>query len=296
MLVDTNSPKLARADINDMFADMGYGTSGNVSPITTTGEAGKLFRFSAIANTILHFLRIRRSSTTALDVQNDSSTSVFNVDTTNEVITGTAITTSGEASKLIKTDSAGDVMLSRTKGLYFGNKSTINLGAGIYGIIGAINTQGLSTVPHMIFGTTGNDDKGYISFVNNGAERFNINYDGTIKVNSLAGTGNRMVVADSSGNLSAIYKNIDFLPFDSITTTWTNIYLIDFACFLSITFYNLASTSMQGIMLVTVTPTGMLTVSSTDNTGLGVSVQYNAGYIQLKTTSGTVSGSVNRLG
>src|SRR5574344_2837045 len=87
MLVDTNSPKLARADINDMFADLGYSTIGSVSPITTTGEANKLIKFSAIANTILHFLRIRKSSTTALSVQDDSSVDVLNVDSTNKIVT-----------------------------------------------------------------------------------------------------------------------------------------------------------------------------------------------------------------
>ena len=83
---NSNDPRLARGDINDMFADIGYGTPGTVSPITTTGEANKLFKFSSIANTILHFLRIRKSSTTALNVQDDSSSTIFNVDTTNGIV------------------------------------------------------------------------------------------------------------------------------------------------------------------------------------------------------------------
>ncbi len=83
---NSNDPRLARGDINDMFADIGYGATGTVSPITTTGEANKLFKFSAIANTILHFLRIRKSSTTAFNVQDDSSSTVFNVDTTNGIV------------------------------------------------------------------------------------------------------------------------------------------------------------------------------------------------------------------
>src|SRR5574344_1846193 len=75
----------------------------------------------------------------------------------NGTATGTAITTTGEANKLVKTDSSGDVVLSRGKDLFFGSKSTINVGAGAYGKVGAVNSQGLNTVPHIVFGTTGND-------------------------------------------------------------------------------------------------------------------------------------------
>jgi hypothetical protein len=35
---------LARQDINDMFADLGYGTSGDESKVTTTGEANKIVK------------------------------------------------------------------------------------------------------------------------------------------------------------------------------------------------------------------------------------------------------------
>lgn len=110
MLVGSNSPKLARADINDMFADLGYGASGSVSPITTTGEANKLFKFSAIANTILHFLRIRKSSTTAFNVQDDSSVDVLNVDTANKIVTSYNQKISGLAgtgNRMVVTDSTG---------------------------------------------------------------------------------------------------------------------------------------------------------------------------------------------
>lgn len=69
---------------------------------TTTGEASKLLKFSTVANTLLHFLRIRKTSTTALNVQNDSSVDVFNVDTQNEIITGSAVSTTGGANKLFK--------------------------------------------------------------------------------------------------------------------------------------------------------------------------------------------------
>ena len=156
---------------------------------------------------------------------------------------GTAITTTGEADKLLKINSSGRIVLG------------------------------------------GTDD---------GANKLQVT--GSTKISGLAGVGTRMVVADPTGQLSAIYKNIYFFPFADITTGWTDIHTIDYACFLSITFYNSANQAMQGVILVAVTPTGMVTINNTDNTGLGVTVQYNAGKIQLKTTSGRVSGSVNRLG
>lgn len=113
MLVDSNDPQLARADINDMFADIGYSTSGSVSPITTTGEANKLFKFSAIANTILHFLRIRKSSTTALNVQDDSSVDVLNVDSTNKIVTSynqKVTGLAGTGTRMVLADSAGNLI------------------------------------------------------------------------------------------------------------------------------------------------------------------------------------------
>lgn len=81
------------------------------SDATTTGEASKLLKFSAAANTILHFLRIIKSSTTAFNVQDDTNTDVFNVDTTNQVITGNAVSTSGEASKLLKLSTIANTIL-----------------------------------------------------------------------------------------------------------------------------------------------------------------------------------------
>lgn len=119
MLVDTNSPKLARADINDMFADIGYSTSGSVSPITTTGEASKLFKFSTIANTILHFFRIRKSSTTALSVQDDSSIDVLNVDSTNKIVTSYNQKVTGLAGTGSRTVVAGDDGRLGTTGVDF---------------------------------------------------------------------------------------------------------------------------------------------------------------------------------
>ena len=40
----TDSVALARQDINDMFADLGYGITGDESKVTTTGEANKIVK------------------------------------------------------------------------------------------------------------------------------------------------------------------------------------------------------------------------------------------------------------
>ena len=187
MLIGSDSPKLARTDINDMFADLGYGASGNVSPITTTGEIGKLvktdtngdinigatknykvnnvalkdvsetltnktltapvlnaevtgtgvtttgeanklFKFSTIANTILHFLRIRKSSTTALNVQDDSSVDVFNVDTANKIVTSynqKISSLAGTGNRMVTVDSTGNLSASGSIGI--GSDGTVNL-------------------------------------------------------------------------------------------------------------------------------------------------------------------------
>lgn len=94
------------------------------SQITDSGEANSIVRLSSIANTLLYFLRIRKTSTTAFNVQNDSSVDVFNVDTTNEVATGSAISTSATANKLAKRDSSGALA-----GNILGSASTVSDGA-----------------------------------------------------------------------------------------------------------------------------------------------------------------------
>ena len=72
------------------------------SQITDSGEANSIVRLSSIANTLLYFLRIRKTSTTALNVQNDGSVDIFNVDTTVGEITGAAVSSTGTANKLFK--------------------------------------------------------------------------------------------------------------------------------------------------------------------------------------------------
>lgn len=87
-------------------------TSVTGTAVTTTGEANKLFKFGAIANTILHFLRIRKSSTTALNVQDDSSVDVLNVDSTNKIVTSynhkiTGL--AGAGNRMVVANSNGDL-------------------------------------------------------------------------------------------------------------------------------------------------------------------------------------------
>ena len=106
--------------------------------VTTTGEAGKLLKFSSIANTLLHFLRIRKSSTTALNVQDDSSVDVFNVDTTNKVITSYNQKISGLAgtgSRMIMADASGNLSASTN----FSKKSFITTTAGTPYVVGDVN-------------------------------------------------------------------------------------------------------------------------------------------------------------
>lgn len=55
---------------------------------------------------------IKSTDTTALAVQNATGTSVFTVDTQNQVATGSAISTTGGSNKLIKTDFNGNLTMS----------------------------------------------------------------------------------------------------------------------------------------------------------------------------------------
>ena len=60
----------------------------------------------------MHFLRIRKSSTTALNVQDDSSVDVFNVNTTNKVVTSynqKVSGLSGTGNRMVVTDASGNL-------------------------------------------------------------------------------------------------------------------------------------------------------------------------------------------
>lgn len=69
---------------------------------TVTGEANKLLKFSSIANTLLHLLKVRKSSTAALSIQNDSSVDIFTIDTINETISGSSVSNSVASEKIVK--------------------------------------------------------------------------------------------------------------------------------------------------------------------------------------------------
>ena len=55
---------------------------------TTAGEANKIFTFSDEAKTWKDILKIKKTSTEGLDVQNDTGNSIFKVDTQNQEIIG----------------------------------------------------------------------------------------------------------------------------------------------------------------------------------------------------------------
>lgn len=78
---NSDSPTLARADLYEILQDLGYGDTGDVSRVTTTGEADKLLKMSDTANTIKHELAIQKTATNAFEVQDDAGTNVFRVDT-----------------------------------------------------------------------------------------------------------------------------------------------------------------------------------------------------------------------
>ena len=220
MLTDNNSPKLARTDINDMFADLGYGASGNVSPTTTTGEANKLVRinssgvlstlnsiigsgasfisgyflnlFGGVASSKLKFTNTTtgQTATDGFDVGIDANGNAeirqrenlpLNIYTNNALAlglsatgeaTGTAVSTTGEANKLFKFSAIANTMLHF---LRIRKSST-----------SALNVQDDSSVDVFNVDTTNKIATSYSQ-----------------KISSLAGTGHRMVMADSTGNLSA---------------------------------------------------------------------------------------------
>lgn len=99
--VDTSNDKIVanNAEISDVI--------GNA--VTTSGLANKIFKFSDIANTWKAIFKIMKSSTNAFRVAKDNDTEVFNVDTTNEVLGGSAISESKTPSKVVKRDSNGNI-------------------------------------------------------------------------------------------------------------------------------------------------------------------------------------------
>ena len=170
--------------------------------ITTTGEASKLFKFSSTAKTALHELTLKKSSTTALRIQNDSGVNIFNVDTVNNTATING-----------KLENNGDVTL-RTSGSLEKQGKRI-LGVPIYGS---------GTPCYIEFRRDSNlydGREGRIIFAtNNGTnpsptERMIITGIGTVIIPTLAGTGNRAVYSDAIGTLTnsssdvRVKKNIE---------------------------------------------------------------------------------------
>lgn len=117
------------SDINEPF-DLDKGLNNNFEIIdetfknldTQTGEPNKLFKFSDIANTLKAVFKILKTSTTAFRVANDSDVEVFNVDTSLNEITGSAISMNAIAKKLAKRDLNGEIAnVFNTAGI-FGRK------------------------------------------------------------------------------------------------------------------------------------------------------------------------------
>ena len=73
---------------NTTYVDDELSTKIDSSEKTTTGEANKIFTFSDEAKTWKDILKIKKSSTEALDVKDDSGTRIMAVDTQNQEIIG----------------------------------------------------------------------------------------------------------------------------------------------------------------------------------------------------------------
>lgn len=102
---------------------------------------------------------------------------------------------------------AGIIKTSTSTGEFLRSDATV---AGASQVINIYNSAGTRRM-HFGYGSTSseslflsNDLNGDIILKTNATERINISSAGVVKVNNLSGTGTRTVVADASGNLSAI--------------------------------------------------------------------------------------------
>ena len=165
----------------------------------------------------------------------------------NTEITGTGITTTGEANKLIKTSSLGNISLTQSVdgvlginlnnsfsgtnsfsgiscksnlenyisiGTYSSTRAAVLMGK-VTGSSSILVSQGTNHTG-MILGTLNNSP---ITIGTNNTERLEIGATGAIKVASLAGAGDRIVIADASGNLSAISR-LNTINVTGLTTSY----------------------------------------------------------------------------
>jgi hypothetical protein len=88
--IDTKSAILDKANTytatNTFSGAIAINGATSGTAITTTGEANKLFKFGAEANTIPFATKIKATNASALDVQNAGGTSVFKVNTDGQSI------------------------------------------------------------------------------------------------------------------------------------------------------------------------------------------------------------------
>jgi hypothetical protein len=245
MLVDTNSPKLARADINDMFADLGYGTSGSVSPITTTGEANKLVKVNSSGNVLLgsKALPLPASIRDAFQISRyiNGLTDCHSFSDKTEITNATDCGAYGTFDALTKVSGShaqNHLFAFQDRTSFDGSGTITNWGniihptkngtgtvtnrydiwikdiTGTGGSVGAhigFYVENLSrSADNLAFNVQ--QDNGYTFYAPNAGKWY---LGGLTTLKTLQGTGSRMVVADSTGKLSAdslAYAENSYIP------------------------------------------------------------------------------------
>lgn len=110
-----------------------------------------------------------------------------------------------------------------------------------------------------------------IDLFTGGAQRFRINNNGTVKINNLAGTGSRVVVADASGNLSATTS----IGTGIVTGNGTQNYIPK---------WNNAAGTTLGNSLITDDATTITAAGQFDVTG-GTGTSYTTAPIEIRTSA-----------
>ena len=109
------------------------------------------------------------------------------------------------------------------------------------------------------------------------------------QITGLAGTGSRMVIADSTGNLSASVQLQQSVSNGTATNTaWVNIGnvvpILGFTYMIG--YYNVASPTLKGTAMFQSDGVTLTQISKVDNTTIGVSFRLNAGLLQIITSTG----------
>lgn len=240
----------------------------------------------------------------------------------NTEITGTGITTTGEANKLIKVNSSGRVVLGGADD----GVNKLQLSGSISSTMSnatqsknlTLTNSSLNGESSIIFRQDVTNDLAEISQFRNGYDgRLRLKAsnasgvmntcmeirgsDKTVQLHSLAGAGNRMVVADASGNLSASVQMQQSVSNGTANNTaWVNIGNI--APMLGFTYmigyYNIASPTLKGTAIFQSDGVTLTQISKADNTTIGVDFRLNAGLLQVITSTGgsSIAFSSNIIG